>query len=181
MVETELVRTVALEQQLAHGYEQCALPVRINRRRRERKTPPPDQPACRPPLLDSSTPLTMHTHAQKERKLDSRQFHRKISAVMPAPTPVNLTAGSRRSVKATIQHPELPARQAKRRLTRRFQQFPGMACSEQRLLTPNWTPRKLADPAAGKRVKRVMGDRGCRVIGPPSFRCCVEDGTTGYS
>ena len=66
---------------------------------------------------------------------------------------------------ATISTTEYLLDQAKRRLTPSFNNFPGMAAVEQRLLNTNWTPRKLADPPPGSGLKPVMGDRGLPVLG----------------
>ena len=66
---------------------------------------------------------------------------------------------------ATISTPSYLVDQAKRRLTPSFNNFPGMAAVEQRLLKYDWSPRKLADPPAGSGLKPVMGDRGLPVLG----------------
>src|ERR1700728_4728519 len=66
---------------------------------------------------------------------------------------------------ATISTTDYLLDQAKRRLTPSFNNFPGMAAVEQRLLNTNWTPRKLADPPPGSGLKPVMGDRGLPVVG----------------
>src|ERR1700728_2015918 len=66
---------------------------------------------------------------------------------------------------ATISTTDYLLDQAKRRLTPSFNNFPGMAAVEQRLLNTNWTPRKLADPPPGSGLKPVMGDRGLPVLG----------------
>src|ERR1700759_5049615 len=66
---------------------------------------------------------------------------------------------------ATISTPQYLLDQAKRRLTPSFNNFPGMAAVEQRLLNTNWTPRKLADPPPDSGLKPVMGDRGLPVVG----------------
>src|ERR1700722_1954836 len=65
----------------------------------------------------------------------------------------------------TISTTEYLLDQAKRRLTPSFNNFPGMAAVEQRLLNTNWTPRKLADPPPDSGLKPVMGDRGLPVVG----------------
>jgi cytochrome P450 len=66
---------------------------------------------------------------------------------------------------ATISTPQYLLDQAKRRLTPSFNNFPGMAAVEQRLLNTKWSPRKLADPPPGSGLKPVMGDRGLPVLG----------------
>ena len=66
---------------------------------------------------------------------------------------------------ATISTPQYLLDQAKRRLTPSFNNFPGMAAVEQKLLNTNWPPRKLADPPPGSGLKPVMGDRGLPVLG----------------
>jgi hypothetical protein len=66
---------------------------------------------------------------------------------------------------ATISTTDYLLDQAKRRLTPSFNNFPGMAAVEQRLLNTNWAPRKLADPPPGSGLKPVMGDRGLPVLG----------------
>ena len=65
----------------------------------------------------------------------------------------------------TISTPNYLFDQAKRRLTPSFNNFPGMAAVEQRLLNTNWSPRKLADPPPGSGLKPVIGDRGLPVLG----------------
>jgi len=66
---------------------------------------------------------------------------------------------------ATISTPNYLLDQAKRRLTPSFNNFPGMAAVEQRLLNTDWSPRKLADPPPGSGLKPVMGDRGLPILG----------------
>jgi cytochrome P450 len=66
---------------------------------------------------------------------------------------------------ATISTTEYLLDQAKRRLTPSFNNFPGMAAVEQKLLHTNWSPRKLADPPPGSGLKPVMGDRGLPILG----------------
>jgi cytochrome P450 len=65
----------------------------------------------------------------------------------------------------TISTPNYLLDQAKRRLTPSFNNFPGMAAVEQRLLNTDWSPRKLADPPPGSGLKPVMGDRGLPILG----------------
>jgi cytochrome P450 len=66
---------------------------------------------------------------------------------------------------ATISTPNYLLDQAKRRLTPSFNNFPGMAAVEQRLLNTDWSPRKLADPPPGSGLQPVMGDRGLPILG----------------
>jgi cytochrome P450 len=66
---------------------------------------------------------------------------------------------------ATISTANYLLDQAKRRLTPSFNNFPGMAAVEQRLLNTDWSPRKLADPPPGSGLKPVMGDRGLPILG----------------
>jgi cytochrome P450 len=66
---------------------------------------------------------------------------------------------------ATISTPNYLLDQAKRRLTPSFNNFPGMAAVDQRLLNTDWSPRKLADPPPGSGLQPVMGDRGLPILG----------------
>lgn len=55
--------------------------------------------------------------------------------------------------------------QAKRRLTPSFNNFPGMAAAERRLLKTQFAPRTLAEPPPGSDLKPVLGDAGLPVLG----------------
>src|ERR1700732_4315365 len=85
---------------------------------------------------------------------------------MPATTPVYPHRRRRGGVSMpTISTPNYLFDQAKRRLTPSFNNFPGMAAVEHRLLNTDWSPRKLADPPPGSGLKPVMGDRGLPILG----------------
>ncbi|MGH3541771.1 MAG: cytochrome P450, partial [Mycobacterium sp.] len=66
---------------------------------------------------------------------------------------------------ATISTPEYLLDKAKRRLRPSFNNFPGMAAVERRLLNTEFPPRKLADPPPGSGLKPVTGDAGLPILG----------------